>query len=691
MDRKSKNHIYYIPFALFLFAFFIPKPGVAGIQRIAKHIIDVKVDLEARSVAGTDTLMIEGEAGELRLLIRKDSNVSKIIIDGTETNFTINEGTDAREIALSMPEGKQAVVYYSAVFPPVEKELEKVKRGVAYVEDGVIGPEGVFLPSGSLWYPQEEDSITLYDLTVELPAGYTAVTEGGRVFAKRQGSRISERWRTTKPVDGLDLVASRFIYEQERYNGVDIYTFFLNKDEKLSRLYIDKTKGYLDMYQGLIGPYPYEKFAVVESFLPTGYGMPSFTLLGSSVIRLPFIPDTSLGHEIAHNWWGNSVFIDPSQGNWVEALTTYTADYLYEKRKGPVQALEFRRSKLRGYKNYAGDSLISLSEFIDSTTIESRAVGYNKGLMVFNMLEGLLGADTFDKGLRLFYSEFAFKRANWADIRMTFEKASGKDLGWFFEQWVTRPGGPHLTALGAKREKTDSAYEVRLAIKQKEDGFMLDLPVLIKTDKGDEWRNIRLEGPEGEFSLKTASRPESVEVDPEYQVFRILSDREMPPSFASLFGAGDGMLILPQNNREKYAEAAGIISKDFGLKVETDTDAGLTETGSPSALIIGSENRLFGQTLEALSKHVTITPEKVIVAGKEFPAKGTVIAAAVKKPKEEGKALCYLFGDGDAARFTDSAKRLKYFTEWSYIVFPMDGKPEKGTFEAEKALRFELN
>ena len=59
-----------------------------------------------------------------------------------------------------------------------------------------------------------------------------------------------------------------------------------------------------------IGPYPYDKFALVENFWETGYGMPSFTLLGPEIIRFPFILHSSFPHEILHNWWGNSVFVD---------------------------------------------------------------------------------------------------------------------------------------------------------------------------------------------------------------------------------------------------------------------------------------------------------------------------------------------------------------------------------------------
>jgi hypothetical protein len=80
--------------------------------------------------------------------------------------------------------------------------------------------------------------------------------------------------------------------------------------------------------------------------------MPSFTLLGDQVIRLPFILDTSYGHEILHNWWGNGVFVDIARGNWCEGLTTYGADYLYKEQQSEAEARDYRRTSLQGYLDY---------------------------------------------------------------------------------------------------------------------------------------------------------------------------------------------------------------------------------------------------------------------------------------------------------------------------------------------------
>jgi aminopeptidase N len=105
-------------------------------------------------------------------------------------------------------------------------------------------------------------------------------------------------------------------------------------DATLARPYLDATADYIRFYSQLIGPYPYAKFALVENFWETGYGMPSFTLLGSKVIRLPLILHSSYPHEILHNWWGNGVYVDTAGGNWSEGLTSYLADHLIREQQG---------------------------------------------------------------------------------------------------------------------------------------------------------------------------------------------------------------------------------------------------------------------------------------------------------------------------------------------------------------------
>ncbi|TAN64161.1 M1 family peptidase [bacterium] len=655
------------------------------------HKIAITVNLKERAIIGTDAITLNETGGTARLLIRKNSTVYAVESNGKRLSYKTIPLENYNEILITLPESGKSItelnMAFGGTFQSIESARGNITRGVAFVDDGVIGDEGAFLPSSSLWYPQTDDAVSASDLTITLPHGFSSVSEGelAKLPPASNGSGVQNRWKSTKPLRGLDLVVGRYIAEKETYKGIDIYTYFFKKDDELSRLYIEKTKAYLDFYNGLAGTYPFGKFAVVESFLPTGYGMPSFTLLGSSVIRLPFIPDTSLGHEIAHNWWGNSVFVDEANGNWSEAITTYTADYLYAEKKGANDARDFRLSKLRGYKNFAGEDAVSLKNFSDSTTPTTRAVGYNKGVMVFHMLRNALGNETFAGGLKEFYSKTAFKKASWQDIQTAFEKASGKDLTWFFTQWIERQGGPVISIDGVSLSKEDTGYTVRFNIREQKPAYIMTVPVIFVTHSGVIKKETTISKEENKAVFELDSKPLTMEIDPYYENFRILSSEEMPPSFGAFFGDKNGVIILPSEkaSRDRYVASAGLISKDFGQTIISDDDPLLADyIKNRSVFILGSdgENRAFTTAKAHFEGRLITTKDSVSINGKVYGHDGAY-AIAVKNSNNLAKTVCVFAGIAKGAQeMLDSAKRLRYFSEESFVVFTGAGKPEKGQF-----------
>ncbi|MBE9527872.1 MAG: hypothetical protein IME99_01380 [Proteobacteria bacterium] len=691
--------------------------GTDASYRVLSHEISITVDVEQRASSGKDTLTLrDTERNEpdpiLTLYLRDNSRIDSIQYNGVDAAYRTVHKRKARlteiniDIDAATRLGKEAggekelVIEFHGTYESIETARGRIRRGVAYVDDGMVGPEGIYFPSNGFWYPREENELALFKAEFRVPGNLTTVSEGRRVSAKKWGAESIEQWETTKTIDGLNLVAAPFHITKEVYKGINLYTFFFKDEPELTRTYLDKTRYYIDLYTEMLGPYPFSKFAVVENFLPTGYGMPSFTLLGSHVLRLPFIPDTSLGHEIAHSWWGNSVFIDDTYGNWSEALTTYTADYLYERIKGKKEARDFRISKLRGYKNFAPDSPISLGNFKDATSTASRAIGYNKGSMLFGMLEEELGTEAFGKGLKLFYNNNRFKSATWHDLRQAFESVAENDLAWFFNQWVAQPGAPRLSIYDVTIDSGKrGGYRVGLTIEQTRPAYRLLLPVVITTEDGAKRSTkVKVEKTRQTVFIEVDERPATIEVDPEYTLFRLLDDSEVPPSFSVFFGDKQGVIISPDsqgsdNHSSKYGEIAKLLSRDYGQKIISYADADIEEYASErSILILGDSdenpvNKLVWQYLEEI---VQFDEKSVTVAGKSYSKDGTVVGVAVKNPANPSKNICLLFGYGDNEDIIKNAKRLRYFSTKSYVVFTGSGSPVKGLTPGDKRLRYEF-
>jgi hypothetical protein len=205
------------------------------------------------------------------------------------------------------------LVYEGVIDHPVRDVGQADARGISQTP-GSIEERGVYLAGSSYWVPQVPAARVSYRLETDLPADWKSVSEGTRVdeqtASPTSSERVREIWNVDTPTEQVHLVAARFTEYERDAGTVKAYAFLRTPDETLAARYLAATGEYLTLYQGLLGPYPYTKFALVENFWETGYGMPSFTLLGGQILRFPFILTSSYPHELLHNWWGNGVFVD---------------------------------------------------------------------------------------------------------------------------------------------------------------------------------------------------------------------------------------------------------------------------------------------------------------------------------------------------------------------------------------------
>jgi aminopeptidase N len=291
----------------------------------------------------------------------------------------------------------------------------------------VISPDGVFLANASAWYPQFGDALVSFQLDIQLPSGWDVVSQGSLLRENGASETQHVVWEEKQPQDDIYLIAAKFQRYAQSAGAVNAMVYLRSADQPLAQKYLDATAQYIAMYNKLIGPYPYSKFALVENFWESGYGMPSFTLLGSKVIRLPFILHSSYPHEILHNYWGNGVFVDYAKGNWAEGLTAYLADHLVNEQRGKGE--EYRRDVLQKYADFVNkEKDFPIIRFVSRHSASSEAVGYGKTMMFFHMLRLELGDDAFTKTLRRFYQQFKFQQATFADLLTTFNAVTGKNL-----------------------------------------------------------------------------------------------------------------------------------------------------------------------------------------------------------------------------------------------------------------------
>jgi len=596
--------------------------------------------------------------------------------------------------------------YGGVIHHPLEAAGEEYDRSFRETA-GTIQEDGVFLSGASYWLPQlgsrlgsgRGAGLVTFALDVDLPAGWDAVSEGrlaGRsvdVRAERRGDALSThvRWVQETPVEDAHLVAAPFTVFERPAGAITEYAYLRQDDKALADRYMAAGAQYLAMYDQLIGPYPYPKLALVENFWETGYGMPSFTLLGPTVLRFPFILRSSWPHEILHNWWGNGVFPPVAGGNWSEGLTAYLADHLSKEQQG--QGAEYRRDLLQKYADYvrAGNDF-PVAAFRSRHSGATAAVGYGKTAMIFHMLRRRLGDAVFIDGLRRFYGDHLGERAGFDDLRRAFEEAGGEPLGPFFDAWVEHPGAPRLQLTSAEAEPADGGWRLRVVLSQRSTQtgpearagmlFPLRVPVAVTVEGEPTARlvEVDLDGARAEQTVTLPGRPLRIAVDPAFDVFRRLDPREVPPALGALFGAAKVTLVLPSGSPAELAAAYRDLAKAWGATGAGDVtmvrDTEIDALPADRAVwVIGWRNRFRPEVAAALAPSGAILGEASLqigsAGGETFAAAERSVAAAARAAGDPARPLGFLAADRPAA-VPGLARKLPHYGKYGYLAFTGD-------------------
>jgi aminopeptidase N len=580
---------------------------------------------------------------------------------------------------VTVPPGSNSfkLVYGGEIFHPPQQDAREARSFES--SPGIIAAEGAVLSGDSGWYPRFGDGMLSFSLDIELPSGWHAISQGKRSAA----SATHVKWEENQPQNEIYLIAAPFNQyiqtsgDAQTHDGIESLVYLRKDDAALAQTYLDTTARYLALYQRLIGPYPYAKFALVENFWETGYGMPSFTLLGSQVIRLPFIVDSSYPHEILHNWWGNGVYVDYTGGNWSEGLTAYLADHLLQEQKG--NGAEYRRSTLQKYADFVSAGRdFPLTQFTSRHSAQSEAVGYGKAMMLFHMLRRKLGDDIFMRALQNFYRNYQFKRASFANLEQAFTQAADpkikESLKPFFAQWVQQSGAPQIRLVSAQAHYNSAGYELTVKVEQTQPGppYVLDLPLVVTlAGQNDVYSTVvHIKDKQAELHLSFAAQPLRVDVDPEFDVFRRLDRGEIPPALSQLFGAEKLLIVLPrkapEDLRAQYQSIAQIWQQQPARVTQILWDDEIKRLPDEGAVwLFGAENNFRGAFQTALVQEGAMQSEGGVWLAKEYLPNKHALALTT----HIGETSVGWMTAPDAAMLPILARKLPHYSKYSYAAF----------------------
>lgn len=541
--------------------------------------------------------------------------------------------------------------------------------------DNIIGLDGITLTNG--WHPIPDRKV-LFQLSGSVPKGFTAISETDHFSTQEHASQFS--FSFSKPLHSIHFAAGPYSIDRLQVrDGLPVYTLFFEEDKQLAEEYLKKAVLYINRYEKEIGPFPYNHYTIVENRLPVGYGMDTFTLLGQVVIRLPFIKDTSLGHEILHSWFGNSIEVDYSMGNWCEGLTTYLSDqaFIRDQGNGP----ENRKASLINYNNYVREGQeIPLNDFFSASHNQPmaksiRAVGYGRGAMLFHELKNMIGAKDFQKGLQAFYRNFKGKAASWDDIKQSFAAVSTMDLAPFFNERLSRKD-----IIGIKLENIDLTataeknYLLSFDIIQKtEKPFSFQLPLVVRTATEDIRFVEAISDKQNHMSLILDNNPVGLIIDPDYDLMRQLDAEETPPVLSHFFGAAEKLVVLESDEATELFRPLIERFIQQELTITTAKQVKNKDLADHSVLFLGTSSEA----------------SRALLAKPDHPETGFTLD--VRKNPLNDNHVIILVTAASRDEVKAVSRKLPHYGKHSYLHFDNGKIQEKRTANSQKGIRIPLD
>lgn len=497
----------------------------------------------------------------------------------------VRRSDDGWQVLLPPEDEQPLTLRVSGRLPPLPA------NGRPRTAGGVSGAEGSYLPGYAGWLPRIGDGPISYRLRVATPLPYRAVATGRLTDEAENGDTYSATFTAENPTEPPSLFAGPFDVTERQHGDIRLRTYLHPELAGLADDYLATSAAYIDRFAAAIGPYPFDDFHIFSAPLPVGLGFPNLTYVGRRVLPLPFMRGRSLAHEILHNWWGNGVAVNYADGNWAEGLTTYMADYAVVADRGVEAAREMRLGWLRDYAALPAARDMPVTRFTAKRHDAAQVVGYNKVAFIFHMLRQEIGETAFTAALKQFWQDRQFETASWDDLRAAFERASGWELAWFFDQWLDRAGAPRIELDTVDVAENDGVHSVTVTLRQGRPAYRLRVPVVVDTAAGMERRQMRLTGPVATATLTLDARPLAIHVDPDHNLFRRLLPGESPPIIRDVTLDADSRTLILTDDDETAATARRLAERLMDTPPRL-IDAETRITDDAPLLIIGTAARV---------------------------------------------------------------------------------------------------
>lgn len=532
--------------AFFVFVFVLPQFAQNRVRTfdVQHYTIRTGFDRAAKTVTGDTSIRLKPLKANLTT-VELDAvglNYKFVRLENSNKNLKYRQAGDKLVITLDKPYAPKDLLSLHIGY------WCQPKQGVYFVD--ALREKNKIIHEAQIWTQNEAEEahhwFPSYDfpddkatseqfLTVD--AGETVIANGELIETVRNGDgtkTVHYKMDVPHSVYLLSFVIGKYTKVKDSYKNIPLGYYVYPGHESTAMKAFGKTKDMMRIYESLTGfDFPYNKYdqTIVANFQFGGMeNITATTHADSEIFAVDFMPDATedlVSHELAHSWFGNLVTCRNWSELWLnEGFATFMEAAYREKAYNRAEYLsKINEDALR----YMSEEAVNRNrhalfnqkaqpnmELFDTTT-------YQKGGAVVHTLREEIGDAAFWRAINIYLNRHKFGNVETPDLQKAMEEASGRDLSWFFNQWVYKAGYPRLEIKQAYRAQK-KVLNLIVTQTQKPDAatpaaFVLPLEIEIVTPGGGtKVEKIKIDKRVQSFSIPLEENPTGINFDKDLKI-----------------------------------------------------------------------------------------------------------------------------------------------------------------------------
>jgi hypothetical protein len=604
--------------------------------------------------------------------------IKKITINGREVSF--KRPRDAVSIEGIPSDHEFDIVLWYATRTPFRTETTAMTNERAILREEEILPQG-------------QRALEFVRLNLVVPKGWETVTVGRLVARDSTETSAIFTWESDVPLPMIGAIcAGRYWTLEDKASGVSVHMF--KEDSSAATRVLAQAKDVLRFYNQRFTPYRFPKLAIVEiedwvsGPNVLAVAVPSFVM----VKEMAFTTEDTfnkvhsiLPHEIAHQWWPATVFVDEKDLPFLaEGMCEYSS-ILYNE-SSDIKTIRDSLSHhpfLRPLINHLLKGKdVPLQQVTDMRSLYTQ---YLKASYVHNMLRRIVGDSVFFKLYHEFAAQYGLRQASLEDFIKLLDQLSGKKLEWFFDQWVRKSGVPRMKMYNVKFTQQSSVWRTQGRVRVVGyDKYTVMTNVGVETSTGmaktriwlgaDSLGTYRNDVP---FEVTTEETPLRAILDPDGDVLKI---QKLPPKFSDLREPSDALFIIGTLKHADHLlsiarkDSAELARRGWWVTMKDDTTITLAHLQREMVFLYGTsnENRVAAEQEAKFPMH--IDRDSVMINGESISDSSLALLQVIENPFNARGLMCWI------APFSERAEPVLSPFDSSWLLLRGKDEIAKGTW-----------